>query len=317
MSRPTHDPLPSTLARELREYLHYLDLERGLSQNTRASYTIDLERYLRWIAYLKIPHIVDVKPVQIHQHIRELHSTGLAPTSIARVISAIRGLHRFLISEAGVGANLDDPTEHIDLPKRRRALPAVLSSADIAAMLEQPDVTTPLGIRDRAILETMYACGLRVSELVGLTQGNLLLDEEIIRVIGKGSKERVVPIGTSAREWIVRYQREVRWQLAGKRPAGGKRETGDALFLNARGGRLSRMSIWNIVTTAATKAGITVNVHPHTLRHSFATHLLEGGADLRAVQEMLGHADISTTQIYTHVDREYLKEVHRTFHPRG
>lgn len=316
MRAPAHDPLPPPLARDLRDYLHFLDLERGLAANTRASYRIDLERYLRWIAHLRVARIAEVKAFQIHQHIRELTSTGLAPSSIARTISAIRGLHRFLISEAGAAHPLDDPTEHLDLPKQRRSLPSVLSFQDVTKMLEQPDVSTDLGVRDRAILETMYACGLRVSETVGLKQGDIWIDDEIVRVIGKGSKERIVPIGKSAREWIARYQREVRWKLAAK-SAGTARATGDAMFLNARGGALSRVAIWNIVKSAAAHAGIEVNVHPHTLRHSFATHLLEGGADLRAVQEMLGHADISTTQIYTHVDREYLKEVHRTFHPRG
>ena len=178
-------------------------------------------------------------------------------------------------------------------------------------MLAAPPVETALGLRDRAMLELMYATGMRVSELVTLRQSGLHQDEQFVRVFGKGSKERLIPIGTSALHWINQYIQNVRGKLA----RGGKSQ--DALFLNNRGTPLSRMSIWNIVKANTLKSGVRKDVHPHTFRHSFATHLLEGGADLRAVQEMLGHSDISTTQIYTHVDREYLKEVHRTFHPRG
>ncbi|MDP2362460.1 MAG: tyrosine-type recombinase/integrase, partial [Ignavibacteria bacterium] len=175
----------------------------------------------------------------------------------------------------------------------------------------QPDTTKPMGIRDRAILEVMYASGLRVSEVINLKQRNILADAEIIRVFGKGSKERIVPIGTSALEWLELYRQKARVLFIKAKP------TDDVLFLNQRGAKLSRMGIWKIVDFAARKAEIGTKVHPHTFRHSFATHLLEGGADLRAVQEMLGHSDISTTQIYTHLDRDYIKEVHRTFHPRG
>ena len=317
MSSPKEN-LPSVYSRALRSYFHYLDLEKGLAENTRSAYRIDLERFCRWLAEHNVAQILDATPDQLRAHIRALSEAGLAPASIARTISAIRGLYKFAIEDGGAAAAINNPTEHLDQPKKKRALPAVLSFVDIKRMLEQPDTTTDLGIRDRAILETMYACGLRVSECTTLKQSDVLIDEEIVRVFGKGSKERVVPIGTAARTWIMKYQKEVRWKLAGKRlQKSGKSETGDALFLNARGGPLSRVSLWTLVTKSARAAGLTVNVHPHTLRHSFATHLLEGGADLRAVQEMLGHADITTTQIYTHVDREYLKEVHRTFHPRG
>lgn len=224
------------------------------------------------------------------------------------MLSAVRGFHRFLIGE---DESEDDPTENIDSLKRTKSLPEVLTIPEIDRILEQPLVSKPLGIRDRAALETLYATGLRVSELVDLKQSSLLLEEELLLVFGKGSKERLVPIGKSARHWIVEYQRNARSLYAKK----GK--SLDTLFLNARGTKMTRQAIWNIIRTYALAAGIKKVVHPHTFRHSFATHLLEGGADLRAVQEMLGHADISTTQIYTHIDREYLKEVHRTFHPRG
>jgi integrase/recombinase XerD len=216
--------------------------------------------------------------------------------------------YRFLVAEKAVDV---DPTGRLDLPKLSRPLPDVLDPAEVEAILSQPDVSGPLGVRDRAILETLYATGIRVSELVSLRQSNVFPSEQFIRVTGKGSKERIVPIGRSALGWIERYRAGARAGLAGSR--GGA----DALFLNARGTPISRMAVWTIVRNCTRKSGIGKEVHPHTFRHSFATHLLEGGADLRSVQEMLGHVNISTTQIYTHIDREYLREVHRTCHPRG
>lgn len=216
--------------------------------------------------------------------------------------------HKYLFGER---VTTNDPTQTIETPKMTRTLPDVLNQDEVEAILQQPNVAQDLGKRDRAILETMYATGIRVSELITLKQTGVNRDEQFIRVFGKGSKERLVPIGRSALEWINRYIQEVRGKLTKK--GSGQ----DMLFLNARGKPMSRMAIWNIVKSNTGKSGIRKEVHPHTFRHSFATHLLEGGADLRAVQEMLGHSDISTTQIYTHVDREYLKEVHKTFHPRG
>jgi integrase/recombinase XerD len=216
--------------------------------------------------------------------------------------------HKFLTRE---GTTKNDPTQNIDTPKHSKTLPEVLNQNEVDAILRQPDTSEHLGKRDRAILETMYATGMRVTELITLRQSNVYNQDEIVRIFGKGSKERLVPIGKSALEWINRYIQEVRGTLSKK----GKGL--DVLFLNARGRPMSRMAVWNMVKTYTAKAGIKKEVHPHTFRHSFATHLLEGGADLRAVQEMLGHSDISTTQVYTHIDREYLKEVHRTFHPRG
>jgi len=196
-------------------------------------------------------------------------------------------------------------------PKLGKNLPSVLSVNEVDAILSKPDTANILGLRDKAMLETFYACGIRVSELINLKLSDIFLEEEVIRVLGKGSKERLVPIGSSAIEWINNYLKHSRLLLE------KKTKSGNFLFLNNHGTKLSRMGIWKIVDRYVTEAGILKEVHPHTFRHSFATHLLEGGADLRAVQEMLGHADISTTQIYTHIDREYIKQVHKDFHPRG
>ncbi len=201
--------------------------------------------------------------------------------------------------------------EKVSAPKVSKSLPNVLNINEIESILSEPDVSKKLGLRDKALLETFYACGLRVSELINLKISDLFLKEEMIRVFGKGSKERFVPIGSSAIKWIEEYLKNSRPLLE------KKAKSQHVLFLNSRGTKLSRMGVWKIVDKYAKLAGIKKEVHPHTFRHSFATHLLEGGADLRAVQEMLGHVDISTTQIYTHIDRDYIKQVHRDFHPRG
>lgn len=293
-------------------YLHYLTLEKNASPNTIASYRLDLRRYIQ---YLEGQHVASPEKATDHHVEGFLHSlrqSHLSPRSVTRTFSAIRGFHKFLLAD---GIARRDPTGTIESPKLSRALPDVLSQAEIDAILTQPtrelNDRRNLWIRDKAILEVLYATGIRVSELITLKQNNIRTDPGIIRVFGKGSKERLVPIGKAALHWIDRYRKECRQLLL----AGAGAH--DVLFLNARGKPMTRMAIWNIVQEYTAKAGIHKEVHPHTFRHSFATHLLEGGADLRAVQEMLGHSDISTTQIYTHIDREYLKEVHRTFHPRG
>jgi integrase/recombinase XerD len=296
------------MERELEEFIRFLRVERNAAANTIASYSLDLKRYLQFLGQQGIGSASKVERRHIISFLTLLRDLGLTPRSISRNFSAVKAFHRFLISEELSGT---DPTENVEAPKRSRRLPDVLNPNEIELILEQPNVHHVLGIRDRAILETLYATGIRVSELIGLKQTNVLSDQRIIRVFGKGSKERVVPIGRSALLWIRKYQDEARARLS------RRGETNDILFLNSRGKKLSRMAIWNIVHQFSVSAGIKKEVHPHTFRHSFATHLLEGGADLRAVQEMLGHADISTTQVYTHIDREYLKEVHRTFHPRG
>ena len=298
----------SALSRQLRLYRDFLRMEKQASDHTLASYGFDLAKYERFLDRLHIRNAAVVAESHLRRFVHSLHDDRLSPRSIARTLSAIRGFHRFL---AGEGEATNDPTEGLDTPKKAKALPGVLTIPEIDRIFQQPDTKKPLGLRDRAILETLYASGLRVSELSGLKQSDVLFDEGLLVVFGKGSKQRIVPIGSSARKWIQHYQREVRPRLA------RKARSGDILFLNSRGGKLSRMAVWKMIQLFSRRAGIAAGVHPHTFRHSFATHLLEGGADLRAVQEMLGHADISTTQIYTHIDREYLKEVHKTFHPRG
>jgi integrase/recombinase XerD len=296
------------LDRRIRQYFDFLRLEKGVTSHTLHSYQFDLAKYRAFLLKHNITTPILITQEDIGDFLRDLARRSLSPRSVARILSAVRGFHRFLIGE---GIHPDDPTEDIGAPKRPRVLPEVLSVAEIDSILKQPDIGKRLGIRDRAILEVLYATGIRVSELIDLRQANLLFDDDLILVFGKGRKERLVPIGRSAIQWVTRYQKETRIHLA---KAG---RSHDVLFLNFRGGKLSRAAIRNLVAKYAKAAGIKKEVHPHTFRHSFATHLLEGGADLRAVQEMLGHADISTTQIYTHIDREYLKEVHRTFHPRG
>lgn len=300
------------LQRYCEDYLHYLTLEKNAAKNTISSYRIDITRYLEYLAHSRVKNLNEVTEQHASKFVRTLHELGLSPSSITRTISAIKGFHRFLL---GDGVTQKDPTGLVEAPHLARKLPQVLSREQVELILLQPVETQKdkraLWLRNRTILEVLYATGIRVSELVGLRQADILPAEGIIRVFGKGSKERIVPIGRSALHWLDRYRHEVRPFLL------RKGRTDDRLFLNFRGGPMTRMSIWTLVHTYARKAGLEREVHPHTFRHSFATHLLEGGADLRAVQEMLGHSDISTTQIYTHVDREYIKEVHRTFHPRG
>jgi integrase/recombinase XerD len=294
------------------QYLHYLALEKNASPNTIASYRIDVGRYVEFLAVLGIELPDAVSEEHALRFLTSLREQGLSPRSITRTCSAIRGFHKFMV---GNGITRNNPTEAIDRPKLARALPDVLTREEIEAILQQPSPSArdlrSLWIRDRAVLETLYATGIRVSELTALKQTDVLGEDHIVRVFGKGRKERLVPIGSSALAWIARYRTDCRLHLL------RRSQSQDALFLNARGKPITRMAIWKIVQTYAARAGVAKEVHPHTFRHSFATHLLEGGADLRAVQEMLGHSDISTTQIYTHIDREYLKEVHRTFHPRG
>jgi integrase/recombinase XerD len=243
----------------------------------------------------------------LRDYVYQLNDLGLAPTSIRRNVSAVRTYYKFLMGEGQV---VEDPSERLDTPKKWRTLPDVLTVAEAEKLLAAPTLDEPLAFRDRAMLELAYGAGLRVSEWISITTKDAMLDDGLLRVFGKGSKERLVPIGRRAIAATAVYVRELRPRLE----RGGGR---GALFLNARGTPLTRMGAWKILRKYVAKAGLTKRVTPHTLRHSFATHLLEGGADLRAVQEMLGHADIGTTQIYTHVDREYLRSVHKQYHPRG
>lgn len=291
----------------LTEFLDFLQIEKNAAANTVISYQNDLSRYLGFLKTRGITAPRQVQPSDILALIQALRSIDYAPTSTARNLSAIRMFHRFLMREN----HLDhDPTANISLPKLPKYLPDTLSQFEIEQILAEPDTATPKGLRDRAMLEMLYAAGLRVSELIALRISDLFFSDGFIRVFGKGSKERIVPIGEQAIDYTQRYLRTVRpfHVRAG--------ESHNFVFLNHHGRALSRMGLWLILREYVTRAGITKKVSPHTFRHSFATHLIEGGADLRAVQEMLGHADISSTQIYTHLDREYLKEVHRNFHPR-
>ncbi len=296
------------LDRQLSQYFEFLRLEKNLSAHSLTAYKFDLDKYRSFLVNNRVDNAAKIAGDHISNFIAALHSHPLSPRSIARTLSALRGFHRYLLGE---GVVQDDPTQIFDSPKQERLLPEVLNISEIDRILSTPDTNDRLGIRDRAILETLYATGVRVSELVNLKQSNLVAEEGLVRVFGKGSKERIVPIGRSARQWIEKYQQQSRSSLAKT----GKSQ--DYLFLSIRSTKLTRDMVRKLVEKYADAAGIRKKVHPHTFRHSFATHLLEGGADLRAVQEMLGHADISTTQIYTHIDREYLKEVHRTFHPRA
>ncbi len=296
-------------------YLRFLRLEKSLAAETIKSYTFDLRRYVDFLEIRGTKVWGGVTEEDCRAFFALLKEIGLAATSAARNFSAVKGLHRYLVNEE---ITSKDPMQHLDAPRMPKHLPEVLSQTEIFAILDQPSkeksnstAQERLLVRDHAILEVLYACGLRASELARLAQHDVFFGEGIVRVMGKGSKERIVPIGKSALHWIRQYQKKTRSYLA------QSQKSKDVLFLNARGGPISRMSVWNIVHRYTRAAGIRKEVHPHTFRHSFATHLLEGGADLRAVQEMLGHADIGTTQIYTHIDREYLKEVHKTFHPRG
>jgi integrase/recombinase XerD len=291
----------------LERFQDYLAFERGLSPRTLDAYGRDTGRLEEFLVSRGIQRPDDATAVDLREFTYHLRDQGLAPTSIRRAISAVRTYFAFLLAEGLIEA---DPSEQLESPKTWRRLPDVLSRRQMERLLEAPDPAHRLYWRDRAILELAYASGIRVSELTGLQARDVDLDEGFATVYGKGSRERLVPVGGAAVRAIRVYLRELRPRLA---RGGGE----GALFLNARGGRLTRMGIWKILRKHVERAGIERRVTPHTLRHTFATHLLEGGADLAAVQEMLGHADISTTQIYTHVDREYLRDVHRRYHPRS
>jgi integrase/recombinase XerD len=291
----------------LERFVDFLGLERGTSANTIDGYSRDLKRFATFARAKGLQTPRDATATHLRQYVYHLKDLGLEPSSIRRNVSAVRTYYKFLLGE---GLVVSDPSERLETPKRWLTLPDVLTVEEVERLLAAPTLDDPLVFRDRALLELAYGAGLRVSEWITIGVRDVMLDEQLVRVFGKGSKERLVPIGRRAIGAVAVYLRELRPRLE---RGGGK----SVLFLNARGTPLSRMGAWKILRKYVEKAGITKHVTPHTLRHSFATHLLEGGADLRAVQEMLGHADISTTQIYTHVDREYLRTVHRQFHPRG
>ncbi len=288
-------------------FTDYVALEQGLSPRTQEAYQRDLRRFAEYADVQGIAAPNGITARLLREYVYHLKDLGLAAASIRRNVSAVRTYFRFL---TGDGIVVRDPSERLETPKRWRSLPDVLTVAEVQQLLASPTLDDALVFRDRALLELAYGAGLRVSEWITLGVRDLLLEDGLVRVFGKGSKERLVPIGRSAIGAAAIYLRELRPKLE-------KGEGKGVLFLNSRGKPLTRMGAWKILRGHVDRAGIAKHVSPHTLRHSFATHLLEGGADLRAVQEMLGHVDIATTQIYTHVDREYLRQVHRSFHPRG
>ncbi|MBV9880882.1 MAG: site-specific tyrosine recombinase XerD [Gemmatirosa sp.] len=306
MSSPA---LPDDAARAflLEQFQDFLMLESGAATNTREAYARDLVRFTSFALTTGARRPSDLDARTLRSYVYRLKDLGLSPASIRRGVSALRTYYRFLLGEGHV---MRDPTERLETPARWRTLPEVLSVDEIERLLAAPSLDEPLVFRDRAMLELAYGAGLRVSEWIGVGVKDVMLDELLVRVFGKGGKERLVPIGGKAVGAVAVYLRELRPRLE-------KGQAKGTLFLNARGEPLTRMGAWKILRKHVERAGIEKTVTPHTLRHSFATHLLEGGADLRAVQEMLGHADISTTQIYTHVDREYLRGVHRQYHPRS
>jgi integrase/recombinase XerD len=291
----------------LEGFRDFLALESGHSANTVESYLRDLRRLGEFATARGVRDPARLTRSLLRDFVYLLKDLGLSAASIRRGVSAIRTYFSFLVGEGRV---MEDPSDRLESPRRGRTLPPTLSVPEMERLLASPQVDEPLAWRDRALLELAYGAGLRVSELCGLALTDLLLTENLVRIFGKGGKERLVPIGRSVIGAVSVY-------LHTKRPALDRGKSKGRVLLNARGEPLSRVGAWGIVKRASQRAGITKRVTPHTLRHSFATHLLEGGADLRAVQEMLGHADLSTTQIYTHVDREYLRSVHKQFHPRG
>jgi len=288
------------------KYVYYLDVEEGLSSNTIEAYLHNINRYISFLTSKSIDSPAQVKKENVIEFIEYLHRKGLSQNSISRNFAAVKSYHQFLYRE---NMSESDPTETVQVSASQRKLPDVLNVEETIKLIETPDSSTPLSIRDRAMLEFAYATGARVTELVSIKLQNIFFDENIVRITGKGSKERIVPLGQVAKERVLDYLNTSRPVLAGD-------SSRDVLFLNARGAPLTRMGFWKILRKYVLLSGITKHTSPHTLRHSFATHLLEGGADLRVVQELLGHVYISTTKVYTHIDREYIKEVHRTFHPR-
>jgi integrase/recombinase XerD len=288
------------------EYLGALQSERGASRNTLAAYRRDLRDFLGYLHHRRRAPTA-ASPDDVVAWIERLRARGLAPSSVARRVSAVRGFYRHLLRD---GAVRRDPTEHLDTPRANRPLPRALSRESATALVEAPDARRPAGVRDRAVLELLYATGMRASECLGLSLEDLNLSAGYVVCTGKGGKQRLVPVGAEALEWTRRYLREVR-------PLHTRRRDSGRLFVNPRGGPLSRQSLWTLVRRAAAGAGLKRRVSPHMLRHSFASHLLEGGADLRSVQAMLGHADISTTQIYTHLPTSALKRMYHAFHPRA
>lgn len=291
----------------LDEFCDALWLEDGLARNSLESYRRDLKQFAAWLGNRRGVTLAEATQADVLGYISHQFALKAKARTTSRSLSSLRRFYRYLSRQGMVQA---DPTLLIEMPKLPRALPKSLGEADVDALLRAPDCTETLGLRDRAMLETLYATGLRVTELVALPLQGLSLDMGVVRVLGKGSKERLVPLGAEADEWLRRYLNEARKAILGGR-------TSDAVFVTQRGEAMTRQAFWHLVKRYAARAGLTGTLSPHTLRHAFATHLLNHGADLRVVQMLLGHADISTTQIYTHVARERLKKLHEQHHPRA
>jgi integrase/recombinase XerD len=291
----------------LDEFCDALWLEDGLSRNTLESYRRDLRLFAVWLASERGKTLLNAERVDLLGYLAHKFHRHAKPRSAARLLSSLKRLYQFLLREGRITA---DPTLQVEAPKLPRSLPKSLTEEDIERLLAAPDVETPLGLRDKAMLEALYASGLRVSELVSMGVAQVSQDMGVVRIVGKGSKERLVPLGEEALAWIRRYVAQARPEILD-----GKRT--DALFVTARGESMTRQAFWHLIRRYAARAGLSKQISPHTLRHAFATHLLNHGADLRVVQLLLGHADISTTQIYTHVARERLKQLHAKHHPRG
>ena len=298
-------PMATTLDDHIQDYLAHLVVERNLSPRTLESYGRDLRQFSAFAANRKL-EITSIERSHLRDYLGSRRDAGLSPRSSARALSAIRGFFRFLV---GTEALTTDPTANIRSPSLWKTVPHTLNSSDIDALLAAPDTSTTLGLRNRAMFETLYATGLRVSELVGLTIDRVRLDPGFVRIVGKGRKERLVPLGLAAIDWIERYSDAGRALL--------DRDRRPELFLNHRGGAMTRQGFWKILRQHAQQAGIKTTLSPHVIRHSFATHLVENGADLRAVQMMLGHSSLTTTEIYTHVARERLRRLYDEKHPRA
>ncbi len=289
------------------EYLAYLSVERGLAGNTLEAYGRDLRQFTQFLAARAIPGVEKTDRETIRGYLEDLRNRGRATSTISRSLASLKSFYQFLVREDYLN---EDPTANMESPKVEKRLPHVLTLPEVEALLSQPDASEPASLRDKAMLEVLYATGIRVSELVSLDVIDVHIDAGYLRCLGKGSKERIVPLGSIALKALDQYLQSARGKLV-------KSPEEDALFVNHHGRRLTRQGFWKIIKRYARLANIDENITPHTLRHSFATHLLENGADLRSVQEMLGHADISTTQIYTHVTRNKLKEVYQKAHPRA
>lgn len=293
----------------IEDYIHFIQVERQLARNTLQSYRRDLEGYATYLEEeLMMPDYRPVERRHILMYLEALRNDGKSARTVARHISSIRSFHQFLLREKVTST---DPTVHLEMPQLERKLPNVLSIQQVEKLIEAPDLSTPQGYRDVAMLELLYGSGMRISELIQLDLGDIHLTMGFVRVFGKGGKERIIPLGRGAMEAVDRYLKGPRGELLGNAP------TTNALFISRRGKRLTRQGCWKIIRQHAATANIQQTLTPHVLRHSFATHLIENGADLRAVQEMLGHSDISTTQIYTHVSKTRLSEVYKRFHPRA